>query len=53
MVKEDYDINRDMYLYYSIACDVMFTQMNGIKVIKPFGEHAVAAMFKKYKRLDQ
>ena len=53
MTKEKYDINQDMDTYYSIACDVMFTQMNAKKGIKLFGERAVAAMFKEYKQLDK
>ena len=53
MTKEKYDINKDMDTYYSLACDVMFTQMNAKKGIKLFGERAVAAMFKEYKQLDK
>lgn len=52
MVKEDYDINKDMDSYYTLACEVMFTQMNAKKGIKMFGECAVAAMFKEYKQLN-
>ena len=39
--------------YYSIAFNVIFTQINVEKEIKLFGERSVAIMFKKYKQLDQ
>ena len=53
MAKEKYDINQDMDTYYSLACDVMFTQMNAKKGIKLFGERAVASMFKEHEQLDK
>ena len=38
IVDEDYNKDKDMNTYYSIACDVMFTQMSAKKGIKMFGE---------------
>jgi len=39
-VDEDYNKDKDMNTYYSIACDVMFTQMSAKKGIKMFGKRA-------------
>lgn len=53
IVDEDYNKDKDMNTYYSIACDVMFTQMSAKKGIKMFGERAIAALLKEYNQMDK
>jgi len=60
IVDEDYNKDEgmntyysDMNTYYSMACDVMFTQMSAKKGIKMFGERAIAALLKEYNQMDK
>jgi hypothetical protein len=53
MMKEKCNVKKDVDRYYIIACNVMFTQMSAKKGIKMFGKHALAAMLKEYKQMDQ
>ena len=53
IVDEDFNKDKDMNIYYSIACNVMFTQMSAKKGIKMFGERAIAALLKEYNQMDK
>ena len=53
IVDEDYNKDKDINTYYSIACGVMFTQMSAKKGIKMFGERAIAALLKEYNQMDK
>jgi len=53
IVDEDYNKDKDMNTYCSIACVVMFTQMSAKKGIKMFGERAIAALLKEYNQMDK
>jgi len=42
-----------METYFSIAFDMMFTQMSAKKGIKMFGERTIAAMLNEYNQIDK
>jgi len=53
MVQEEQNNEPTLNDYYSIACNVMLTQMSAKEGIKRFGERAIVAMIKEYEQMDK